>query len=309
MGCAGSKNDRDGAEVPTPPCKDDKHTGEGSSAEVQPLGPTNSDVLSTPNAVDGEGKGGAEGAPRGEADEWHPPGVPMDAVASTALVITPDGQVNVPLALPPAPAAPADESPAWAAPGPTSARDTLAAAPPRPPQEAEPGPGGGSSASNASAVRDIYDQIFGGEATTPEAQQVQGRAVEVYTAYYGFFDHIGLRKGWRTAPFDKEEVQVPFWTAAQAVALVRAELDRSRGEGIVLRQVVGTAMDFLWSWNPDRRLEPAGGSSGVIREFVSGLVFATLSDGRGLVEGLESGTVEVYVDCHPFWQQAADWVA
>lgn len=159
----------------------------------------------------------------------------------------------------------------------------------------------------AAAVRAQYEDAFGDEAMSHAAQQVQVKAVEVYNAYYGFFNHIGLRKGWRTAPFEEEEVQVPFWTAAQTVALVREELDRLRGDGVILRQVDGSAMNFLWSWNPDRRLsfEPSVGHGDTVREFVSGLVFATLSDGHGLVEGLQKGTVEVYVDCHPLWRRAA----
>lgn len=166
--------------------------------------------------------------------------------------------------------------------------------------------------SQADAVRANYEDAFGfGDAAmSHEATQLQIKAKEVYDAYYGFFNHIGLRKGWRQAPFDEDEVNVPFWTAAQAVALLRAELDRKRGDGIILRQVDGSAMSFLWSWSPDRRLsfEPTAGCDDTVREFVSGLVFATLSDGHGLVEGLQSGTVEIYVECHPLWRQFAPGV-
>lgn len=125
---------------------------------------------------------------------------------------------------------------------------------------------------------------------------IQHKAAEVLAAYNYFFEHIGLRKGWRTAPFGKEEVQAPFQAAAEVVTVVRARLDEQKGGGVVLRQVEGSAMSFLWGWSPER----SPGSCGeALEEFFRGLVFATLSDGRGLVEGLDANTVEHYVSSHP----------
>jgi len=128
------------------------------------------------------------------------------------------------------------------------------------------------------------------------AEWIQTRAGEILAAYNFFFEHIGLRKGWRTAPFQFAEVQAPFQAAAEVVVVVRARLDAERGGMLVLRQVEGSAMNFLWSWSPSR---PPGSSHKALEDFFRGLVFATLSDGRGLVEGLDSTTVESYVCRHP----------
>merc|ERR1712187_719995 len=65
---------------------------------------------------------------------------------------------------------------------------------------------------------------------------------------------------------------------------------------MVLRQLEGSAMNFLWGWNPKR---PPGSSQEALEDFFRGLVFATLSDGRGLVEGLDNDFVEHYVSRHP----------
>jgi len=128
------------------------------------------------------------------------------------------------------------------------------------------------------------------------ADWIQQRTSEILAAYNFFFEHIGLRKGWRKAPFQREEVQAPFKAAAEVVVVVRARLDAERGGVLVLRQVEGSAMNFLWGWSPSR---PPGSSHKALEDFFRGLVFATLSDGRGLVEGLDSTTVESYVCRHP----------
>jgi len=134
------------------------------------------------------------------------------------------------------------------------------------------------------------------------AEWIYRRSAEVLAAYNFFFEHICLRKGWRVAPFSKDEVQAPFRAAAEVVVVVRARLDSERGEGIVLRQVEGSAMNFLWGWSPTC---PPGSNMQAAQEFLRGLVFATLSDAKGLVEGLDSQTVEGYVCSHPFLSKAA----
>jgi len=125
---------------------------------------------------------------------------------------------------------------------------------------------------------------------------IQQRASEILAAYNFFFEHIGLRKGWRTAPFRKEEVQAPFQAAAEVVTIVRARLDEQKGGGVILRQLEGSAMNFLWGWSPECRPSSCGEA---LEEFFRGLVFATLSDGNGLVEGLDTETVEHYINRHP----------
>lgn len=129
------------------------------------------------------------------------------------------------------------------------------------------------------------------------AEWIYRRSAEILAAYNFFFEHITLRKGWRVAPFKREDVQAPFRAAAEVVVVVRAKLDTERGEGVlVLRQVEGSSMDFLWGWSPS--CSPAS-SCQATNDFLRGLVFATLSDGKGLVEGLDSETVEGYVCSHP----------
>mmetsp|Transcript_25368 Transcript_25368/g.45971 ORF Transcript_25368/g.45971 Transcript_25368/m.45971 type:complete len:323 (+) Transcript_25368:121-1089(+) len=149
-----------------------------------------------------------------------------------------------------------------------------------------------------------------GEIRTPQAAQapmetptawwslhtdwIQKSASEILAAYNFFFEHIGIRKGWRTPPFKKEDVQGPFMASAEVVAVVRKRID-DEGRGMVLRQLEGSSHDFLWGWSPDK---PPNQGLG-LREFFSGLVFATLSDAKGLVEGLDNATVEYYVNSHP----------
>merc|ERR1712066_992970 len=76
---------------------------------------------------------------------------------------------------------------------------------------------------------------------------------------------------------------------------------------MVLRQLDGSATNFLWGWDPKR---PPGSSDQALQVFFRGLVFATLSDGKGLVEGLNDEFVEHYLSQHPIiaWSQcrAAD---
>lgn len=138
---------------------------------------------------------------------------------------------------------------------------------------------------------DAVDQFWSGQ-----EDWIRHRSTEILAAYNCFFEHIGIRKGWRTAPFCREEVQVPFQSAAEVVTVVRAKLDEEKGSGVILRQLEGSAMDFFWGWNPER---PPGGSAQARVDFFHGLVVATLSDGRGFVEGLDLVTVEYYVSCHP----------
>lgn len=136
-------------------------------------------------------------------------------------------------------------------------------------------------------------------------QWIQNKSVDVLASYNFFFEHIGIRKGWRTPPFGREEVQAPFQAAAEVVVVVRARLDAEKeaeGGGMILRQMEGASQSFLWGWAPDR---PPWSTREALEEFFRGLVFATLSDGKGLVEGLDNETVESYVCCHPFISVAA----
>lgn len=131
--------------------------------------------------------------------------------------------------------------------------------------------------------------------TDPRSDELHKTATSVMAGYNGFFDHIGIRKGWRVAPLQQEEVQRAFQISSEIVALLRADLDRARGGGFIMRQLEGSAMDFLWGWPVGRQLI----TNEIFEEFMSGLVSATLSDGNGLVEGLDSRTVYQYMYSHP----------
>lgn len=117
---------------------------------------------------------------------------------------------------------------------------------------------------------------------------------EIFNGYSFFFEHIGIRKGWRTPPFKKEDVQAPFMASAEVVAVVRHRIDE-QGNGMVLRQLEGSSHDWLWGWSPEKPPHQAE----FLPEFFRGLVFATLSDANGLVEGLDAATLDYYVQSHP----------
>merc|ERR1712107_22379 len=114
-----------------------------------------------------------------------------------------------------------------------------------------------------------FDGSRGGSDSPGPAQHVDtGPTEEIFDAYNFFFEHIGLRKGWRTAPFRREDVQAPFWAAAEVVVDVRGWLDAQRGgTEIVLRQVEGSAMNFLWGWNPDKPPVLRPGAGGLLSRF------------------------------------------
>ncbi|CAE7630260.1 unnamed protein product [Symbiodinium sp. CCMP2456] len=109
-------------------------------------------------------------------------------------------------------------------------------------------------------------------------------------------------------------MQAPFMASAEVVAVVRRapvcrcreperrQEPRSRGHrideqgnGMVLRQLEGSSHDWLWGWSPEKPPHQAE----FLPEFFRGLVFATLSDANGLVEGLDAATLDYYVESHP----------
>jgi len=115
-------------------------------------------------------------------------------------------------------------------------------------------------------------------------------AAEIVAAYGSFFDHISFRKVWKDPPFTRAEVTDCFEAAARVVALTRLEILDQRDTGIKLRQVEGSARDWmhgpvnapLLRDSPDR--------------FVAGLVHATLKDAHGYVEGLCEQEVDQYIE-------------
>lgn len=118
------------------------------------------------------------------------------------------------------------------------------------------------------------------------------KAKEISAAYDAFFDHISFRKGWKQPPFAREEVAPLFAAAACIVARARIEMLDMRDEGIKLRQVEGSARD--WMHSP---------TSGLLVQsnpdlFVKGLVHATFKDAKGYVEGLKESEVDRCIELY-----------
>ncbi|CAK9034260.1 unnamed protein product [Durusdinium trenchii] len=128
---------------------------------------------------------------------------------------------------------------------------------------------------------------------------IRDSSQEILAAYNFFFEHIGIRKGWRQPPFKWEDVQGPFMASAEVVAVVRHRIDEL-GQGMVLRQLEGSSHDFLWGWAPEKPPSQAPH----LKEFFRGLVFATMSDANGLVEGLDTEFLDYYVQSHPILESA-----
>lgn len=121
---------------------------------------------------------------------------------------------------------------------------------------------------------------------TPEGLR-EARAVR--NAYCTFFDHIAFRKGWRTPPFTQEEASAVFASAAGIVARARLQVLNVRDPGLKVRQISGSAVD--WMHDP--------GSGPLLRadpgKFLVELVHATFKDGNGYVEGLTAAEVSSFI--------------
>lgn len=121
------------------------------------------------------------------------------------------------------------------------------------------------------------------------ARDWRSEAAAVAAAYGSFFEHISFRKGWKEPPFTRVEAADAFADAARVVARARLEVLDRRDAGFKLRQVEGSARD--WMHAPERgqllRDEPD--------LFVSGLVHATFSDAKGYTEGLCQSEVDEFL--------------
>ncbi|CAE7226538.1 unnamed protein product, partial [Symbiodinium sp. CCMP2592] len=128
----------------------------------------------------------------------------------------------------------------------------------------------------------------------------------------------GSGSGWLLGAVKSESEQAPFMASAEVVAVVRraptlfaGEERWGQGNGMVLRQLEvqpvrnvlkpllklaqGSSHDWLWGWSPEKPPHQAE----FLPDFFRGLVFATLSDANGLVEGLDAATLDYYVQSHP----------
>jgi len=128
--------------------------------------------------------------------------------------------------------------------------------------------------------------------SVPQAEtssELQARAKDVIESYESFFDHIAFRKGWKQPPFAREEVRPAFQRAACIVARVRAEVLDSRNTGIKIRQVEGSARDWMHDAESVQLLRSSSDA------FVRGLVHATFKDANGYVEDLEEPQVDDFI--------------
>ena len=118
-------------------------------------------------------------------------------------------------------------------------------------------------------------------------------------AYKDIFTHISVKRGWRKLPFTEPDLHKLMEVASETVALLRLYLDTTN-DGIKLRQVDGSAQEYLWGLkgNPGVYLE--GQNYTYVYESLKGLVHATLKDAHGYVEGVRGPLVEGFIDAHPF---------
>ena len=121
------------------------------------------------------------------------------------------------------------------------------------------------------------------------------KAAMVAKGYAQFFDHMLIRKQWRTVPFELADLESFFSSAAVIVAGLRGELDIA-SPGMKVRKVDGSADEFLWSVkaNPNPKEHTAAEN----QAFVSALVHETMKDSNGYVEGLTEATVEAAIKTH-----------
>lgn len=128
--------------------------------------------------------------------------------------------------------------------------------------------------------------------SAPAVAQPKDLNVEVHgvvAAYKGFFQHISYRKGWKEPPFAEADALDAFTTAARIVARARIEVLDKRDEGFKIRQVEGSACDWMHS--------PETGQ--LLRErpdvFIAELVHATFKDAHGYVESMNQREVDDFI--------------
>lgn len=126
-------------------------------------------------------------------------------------------------------------------------------------------------------------------AAEPLKKDWRSAADEILAAYSDFFDHISFRKGWKTPPFSKADSKSAFATAACVVARARVEILDVRDPGFKLRQVDGSARDWMHSPDLGQVLQKDP------RQFIAGLVHATFQDAKGYVEGLAESEVNGFL--------------
>ena len=121
-------------------------------------------------------------------------------------------------------------------------------------------------------------------------QQRQAKQIEdtknLVSAYCSFFEHISLRKGWKTVPFTQEGLKPLFLRIAKIVVAIRTDLDQV-SPGFKMRMVDGSAREYMWTVTSDPAADDKQSS-----EFIRAMVHETFKDASGYVEGL----TKAYVD-------------
>jgi hypothetical protein len=108
-----------------------------------------------------------------------------------------------------------------------------------------------------------------------------------------------VKRGWRKLPFTEPDLRKLLEVASETVALLRLHLD-STTTGIKLRQVDGSAQEFLWGVDQNPGIYLDGQNYTYVHDTLRGVVHATLKDAHGYVEGVDQLLVERFVDAHPF---------
>lgn len=114
-------------------------------------------------------------------------------------------------------------------------------------------------------------------------------ATRVAEAYDAFFEHISFRKGWKEPPFTREESSGAFKAASHVVARIRCEVLDQRDPGFKIRQVDGSARDWMHSPECPQLLREQP------ERFVAGLVHASFRDAHGYVEGLHEEEINDFI--------------
>jgi hypothetical protein len=140
-------------------------------------------------------------------------------------------------------------------------------------------------------------------------EQLQERAALIADSYDDVFNHIAVRRGWRSLAFTRADVRHAFTVAAQVVALARAYIDRA-APSFRIRQVDGTAREELWHVPAPPAVGNPNGSGGSSSErlaweraLVARLVHASMRDARGYVDGVDARFVDAFLHAHPWWVQ------
>lgn len=143
---------------------------------------------------------------------------------------------------------------------------------------------------NGSMLSEVHTRAEPSCASTrPAIPDWREAAKAIVAAYEAFFDHISFRKGWKQPPFPLEDARPVFTIAARIVSHARIEVLDARDAGFKIRQLEGSARD--WMHSPEHAVLLRDDK----QKFLAGLVHATFKDARGYVEGLDEKEVNDFI--------------